>query len=203
MVVRRIAVVLVGTVLASPWWAAGAASADELTVADAAGDVWKHDGGADFPTTELVGSVANADVLSSRLRHGFRRVSIEARYSELTKGRKGVGIGAAMLTDARNTTYWVAVHFGPGNRAGTSSWSREDTFDGSCPSLRHFVDYEDDVVRMSFARACLDKPRWVEFDLNAGSQYWNGDHAYFWRDDPQSEEPSTVGLSVPLWRGRP
>jgi hypothetical protein len=52
-------------------------------------------------------------------------------------------------------------------------------------AMRHAIDYEANVMRVSFPRRCAGNPRWVKFHIQASAQ---GDDGYF-ADDALSDSP--------------
>ena len=69
-------------------------------------------------------------------------------------------------------------------------------------AVRHSIDYEANVIRVSFPRRCASNPRWVTFRIGASAQTGNAvflDDAL--RDRPLTNADSNLARSDRVRRG--
>jgi hypothetical protein len=125
------------------------------------------------------------DVSNTTLTHGARRVAIKVDYVDLKKRAGGdyQSLFIVMKTNEGVRRY-VSV------KARRGHWSGDvETYNGQseevrCP-VRHSIDYEVNVMRLTLPRRCVNNPRWVTFRVSASAQ---GDDGYF-ADDALSDSP--------------
>ncbi|MBA2768797.1 MAG: hypothetical protein H0U35_06650 [Sporichthyaceae bacterium] len=160
------------------------AGAAELRTDDGVGDVWAevYDDTGTFEGWVKAGTVVNGDVISTKARHASRRIVFTTRYALLVRGagenrfktqqqmRFPDGSTAAVVVDTSNG--WT----------GASYVYDADTGNGiPCAGVRHEIDYDADTVRVSFPRACVDRPRWLRY---VGLAYaWSGSDTETGDDD--------------------
>ncbi|HEX5985835.1 MAG TPA: hypothetical protein VFY86_04905 [Nocardioides sp.] len=165
----------------------GVAHAQELSYADNASDVhaFQPDG-----STVLVGDVVNTDVTSTTVDHRNKRVKATFRYTDLDRtGQAFVALLHLRTSDGKRFNLPVV--------AGPASWRGEaalETWNGKeldCGSLRHSINYDADVMKVSLDRECLKEPRWVQVALEAASIHDDPNLVYI--DDAQHPDVPDVG----------
>jgi hypothetical protein len=166
---------------------AGTAYAQELSYADTASDV--HAFQPDNSTV-LIGDVVNTDVTTVTVDHRNKRLKATYRYTDLDR----TGQGFVALLHLRTSD---RVRFNVLVVAGTASWRGVhalETWNGKeleCGSLRHSIDYDTNVVKVSLENKCLKKPRWVQVALEAASIQDDPDVVYI--DDAQHPDIPDAG----------
>ncbi len=165
----------------------GVAHAQQLSYADTASDV--HAFQPD-DSTVLVGDVVNTDVTKVTVDHRNKRLKATYRYTDLD--RTGQGFVAVLhVRTAKRARFNLLVV------AGTASWRGVhvlETWNGreiECGSMRHSIDYDANVVKVSLDRDCLKEPRWVQVALEAASIQDDPDLVYI--DDAQHPDIPDVG----------
>lgn len=161
---------------------------------DAVGDV------ANFADESLVPAPERTigDISGSTLTHSATRVGVRVDFVDLQK----VGFLGLEVTTITNegVRRHVSLH------AYRGVWAGETYMFGSrrvirC-AIRHSVDYEANVVRLSFPRRCASDPRWVKFRVGAvtGESDDNlyGDDAL--RDRALNEQDRNWALSNRVYR---
>jgi hypothetical protein len=142
------------------------AGAAELRVGDGEADVWQavYDDHEVLEGWVEAGTVVNGDVVSTRARHTARRIAFTTRYASLERGPgENRFITQQRMRFADGSTASVQVHTSRRWR-GESYLADDDTGSGMpCRGVEHEIDYEADKVRVSFPRACVDRPRWLRF----------------------------------------
>jgi hypothetical protein len=160
------------------------AGAAELRVSDGEGDVWE----AVYDDTGVVegwveaGTATNGDVVATKARHTTRRIAFTTRYAALERGAgENRFITQQRMRFADGSTASVQVHTSRRWR-GEAYLADDDTGSAMrCRGIRHEIDYEADRVRVSFPRACVDRPRWLRF---VGLAYaWSGSDTETGEDD--------------------
>ncbi len=159
---------------------AGAASAANLAVDDARGDVLAYDGSSE---TEADGTpapgVRNGDVLRTTFQHRDRRIAIRMKYADLR--RRGDVFAHEMRIVTNDSKRWdVVVYAAPQMWRGQAEMARGNGNPVEC-KIAHRIDYDTDVLVVSFPRTCVGKPRWVR--IGAGG--WWMDGSQFYMDDAQ------------------
>lgn len=139
------------------------ASAAALATDDAAGDVWidSFDPESGQSTYTAAGSVANVDVLATRVRHTSTRIVLVTSYDELVRSGPDFAVADRLRFNAgpRVTLFMDAS----GRRSGAVLMTNDRTMrEVDCRGLRHEVDYDANTVTMSFPRSCVGSPRTVE-----------------------------------------
>jgi hypothetical protein len=185
--------------------AAGPASAETLTVRDARGDVmsFKMSDMGDDPEAEpqmtLRPNVANGDVLRTVFRHTSDRVAVRVTFAELKRAGEFRGDFVRVVTNEgvrRN----VSIYAGRGMWKGEAEMTRPNDTTVRC-AVRHKIDYDTNVVTVSFPRTCVSNPRWVRLGL--GSMWVRSDMEEFFMDDAQlkAEVKDDLKLSPRIRRG--
>lgn len=182
--VRRIAssvVLLLAILLAS---STTSAQAQRVTIDDDKGDVWSFAGTPGDYNHE--GSIKNADLDQTLVRHGDRDVVVQAHYVELKKKvATAMDFWFYVRTDQRET-FEVRVQMW-----GRDGWSRVYMVDAwtweeiECDDLRRRVRFGADTVRVRVPRSCIGDPRWIKVQSKAEASY--DDYGYM----------DTAGVSGP------
>jgi len=124
------------------------------------------------------------DVSHTSMAHRARRVAIEVDYVDLKK-RTGEfqSLHVFMKTNegARRDVTLIAE---PHLWSGATMMFRGNGASMRC-AVRHVIDYEANVMRVSFPGRCASNPRWVKFRIQASAQ---GADGYF-ADDALSDSP--------------
>lgn len=155
------------------------AGAAQLTVPDSRGDVVSFQG--DSETWSAAPGVRNHDVLRTTFTHTDRRVRVRVKYAELL--RKGaMGGHIVQLTTNEGLRRDVTVVAVPGMWRGEAEMTRRDGKPVRC-AVAHRIDYDRNVVTMSFPRTCISSPRWVRLGL--GSMWADDATGTSYADDAQ------------------
>ena len=137
-----------------------------LSTPDGEGDVWEavYDDSGVLEDWVEAGSVVNGDVVSTRARHKAKRIVFITRYASLARAPgENRFMTQQRMRFAGGSTASVQVHTFRRWR-GESYLADDDTGSGMrCPGLVHEIDYAADRVRVSFPRACVDRPRWLRY----------------------------------------
>jgi hypothetical protein len=183
---RRLARPLVVAVLCAAvvGVAPATAQAQTLTDPDTAGDMVRFNDRNDTvvpaPTRRL------NDVTSTRLTHGTRRVSIRVEYVDLKRRGDVQGLYIPMVTNEGKRRYLQLVAY-PRHWSGETDLVTGNFREVRCGGVRHTINYDTNVMRVSFPRRCASSPRWVKFRAVAYAQADGGLYA----DDALSDLPIT------------
>lgn len=177
---------------------AGTATAETLSVTDQARDVQSFTMDSDTATNEP--GVANGDILRTVLRHNSGQISARVKLAELRRVGEVRGDFMRVLTN-EGITRDVSIYAGPNMWRGEAEMSRPNGKTVTC-DISHKIDYDRNVVTVSFPRSCVSSPRWVRIGL--GSSWANSGFAKFYLDDSQISghvNPDRLRLSPRLSRG--
>jgi hypothetical protein len=165
------------------------AQAQTLTDPDAVGDMAEFSGESPVPAP---GRTLN-DITSTRLSHGATRISLRVDYVDLQKvGEQYLYLGMVTNEGVRRELYVYASR---------GAWSGEvDMMNGRgrevrC-AVRHSIDYDANVMKVSFPRRCASNPRWVKF--RAGALVMTRNRFYLddaLRDRPINKRDQNFALS--------
>ena len=157
---RRSSRPLVAAALCAALVAATPAASHAETVddVDAVGDMIVYDG-APIPVPDRTLN----DVSNTRFTHGGRRVAIRVDYVDLKKKAGGVGqwFLIHMITNEGVRRHLDLVA-SSGHWSGATQMYNRRYASVDC-SVRHSIDYEANVTKLSFPRRCVSKPRWMVF----------------------------------------
>ncbi len=95
----------------------------------------------------------------------------------------------------------VNVYAAPKHWRGEAEMTRPNGKTVPC-DIRHSIDYDLDVVTVSFPRSCVSSPRWVR--IGVGSTWAEPDVSKFYVDDAQLSghlNPDGLRFSARLHRG--
>ncbi len=178
---------------------AGAAAAQTLTVTDARGDVRAYDMESEQETSSPAPGVKNGDILRTVFKHSDRRVSARLKFADLQRKGAMSGYVARVVTN-ENVRRDVIIFAGPRQWRGDAQMTRPNGNPVDC-DLKHAINYDTNVLTVSFPRSCVSDPRWVR--LGAGSFWMNGVTGTAYQDDAQlsGRVNATVKLSERLRRG--
>lgn len=142
------------------------AHADRALLTDETSDVWSFVSPGHF-TNE--GSVKNADLERTWVRHQKRYVVVKALYVDLKK-KASTSFDFHAYLDTRQRLYAVTVQVdGRGRWSGVHLVRYATLTEVDCDGLTHRVRFRVDTVRVRIPRACLDNPRWIRFQGRAAS----------------------------------
>lgn len=192
-VLTRTVQVLLGGVLASVL-ATAPAAADRLAVADRRGDVLKVEEGA---TSGEPAPGSTFDVWRSTFAHTADRVAVRVRLDDLRPTGRRLQVWVN-LRDGRGRTSHVGVEAVPGDRGGRA-WLMGDRGQDRPCRVRHRIDYDRDVVRVSLPRSCLGSPRVLRFGLL--TEHVRETWRYAWLDDGLSRTVGPIEWTRPLAAG--
>jgi hypothetical protein len=199
-------------VLAASALTSSGASAQPLRRDDGTGDAWRavYDDQDVLSGWVPAGSPDNGDVVSTLARHAPRRISFTTHYVSLERGpghnrfitqqQMVFDHGPGVSVDVDTTQGWD----------GTATLSNRRTGNGmQCAGLRHTVDYDADMVRVSFPRACVGRPQWLRYAGGAwalsGSATPSGDDDFNYLDNALNaghrRGTGTANLSPRIHRG--
>lgn len=162
--------------------AAGPATAQQLTVKDARGDVRVSDmmeeaDSAGTPAPE----VTNGDVLRTVFRHNRGRVVVRVKFADLQR-RGMASVHIVRVVTNEKMIREVTVGAAPGLWRGQAEMTRPNGNTVAC-DVRHSINYGTNVLFMSFPRSCVSNPRWVRLGL--GSAWITADMKQMYLDDAQ------------------
>lgn len=157
---------------------AGSASADDLAVKDAKGDMVTFD--MDTETTTPAPGVKNGDVLRTVFHHNERRIAVRVKFNDLARRGQVLSEGLRIVTN-EGVRREVSIFAGPHMWRGQTMMNRPNGNPVDC-AIKHNLAYDTNVLTLSFPRTCVSNPRWVR--LGVGS-IWvdNNDNVY--GDDAQ------------------
>lgn len=163
MSLRRVAVPLVLTAMLL--WGAGPApaSAAELALVDASGDMWAagDDGTAVASPGSTLGDV-------TRARVSYRGSTVELRLRFVDLARRGSYAQYAFVLQGRRDlrTREVVLETSPRHWSGrVRVFKPHGDLVTSCP-VAHDIDYAANTVRVRVSRDCLDRPGSVRANVN-------------------------------------
>ncbi len=178
---------------------AGTASAQVLNHADQRGDVKAYDLDTDQPVAQS-GTITNGDILRTTLGHGDRRISVRVKFADLRRAGDFRGDLLRVVTN-EGVRRDVMISAAPGMWAGQAQMTRPNGNAVRC-NIAHKIDYDNNVVTLSFPRSCVSDPRWVR--LGSAAVWMSGQMHTYWADDALMDggiNPDNVRLSPRLRRG--
>ncbi len=180
---------------------AGTAAAQTFSVRDAHGDVLAYDASGDAETAGTPApGVKNGDVWRTVFKHADRRVSARIKFADLR--RKGVMSGYIVrVVTNEKVRRDVVIFAGPQQWRGEAQMSRPNGNPVEC-DVKHAINYDTNVITLSFPRGCVSDPRWVR--MGAGSFWMDGAMETAYQDDAQLSgrvRETTVKLSPRIRRG--
>lgn len=164
------------------------AHAETLADADTVGDMAKltyteEEGETLVPAPER----RSNDVTRTRLTHGARRVGVRVNYVDLKRKPGEIQVlNIVMMTDEGVRRYLQVAarrrHWSGDSQMYNRRWRPVEC------SVRHAIDYEANVIKVSFPRRCASTPRWVRFRIGSFVESEGG----FFADDALRDRPLTV-----------
>ena len=193
---------LVVAALCAALVAAAPATARAQTVGDpdTVGDMVTFN---DDDTAVVAPDRALNDVSSTTLAHRAHRLTIDVDYVDLRRRAGG---------DYQSLFIVMKTNEGVRRYVSLDAWRRHWSGEAAVLTgrlrpttctVRHSIDYDADVTKVSIPRRCLSNPRWVTFRIAAVAQ---GDDGYF-ADDALSDSPidsqddADLARSHRLYRG--
>jgi hypothetical protein len=140
--------------------AAGPAAAQNLTHVDQRGDVRSFD----MQTEEEAPAptMKNGDIVRTVLQHRQHRIAVRIKFADLTRaGFRGDGIRIVTNDGVRREVTAFAF---PGMWRGEAEMTRPNGQSVEC-DVKVSMDYDKNVVAMSFPRTCVKDPRWVRIGV--------------------------------------
>ena len=176
---------------------AGTAAAQTLTDIDQRGDVQSFTMESEEPTPAP--TVANGDVLRTVFNHAEQRVSVRVAYADLRRVGQFRSDSVRVVTN-EGVRREVSAFAGPGMWRGQADMVRPSGRPVDC-DVAHKIDYDRNVVTISFPRGCVSNPRWVRLGMGA---VWMDGSSKAYADDAQIDgriNPENLKLSPRLRRG--
>lgn len=166
----------------------GPAAAQTVTVNDARGDVMRYtmpvdDTAEPDPEGVVDPAVTNGDVLRTTIRHSARRVAVRVKFVDLRRAGMFRGDFLSLRTN-EGVRREVSLMAGTGMWRGEADMTRPSGHPVKC-AIRHRINYDTNVVKLSFPRRCASSPRWVQVGL--GSMWAGADMETFYMDDAQTD----------------
>lgn len=156
----RLAAAAAAATLAVPLVAVPAA-AQEVTVRDARGDMIRVEEGGSDPHPAPRATIG--DVMKTTFRHTDRRVIVRTKLVALEPTGRRFNVWVDVQNGARRS-WFVGVEATRRDREGHTIFMTERGNDVACV-VQHRINYDQNVVRVSVPRRCLDTPRLVRFRL--------------------------------------
>lgn len=176
---------------------AGTAAAQTLTDVDQRGDVQSFTMDSEEPAPAP--TVANGDILRTVFNHAERRVSVRVKYADLRRIGQFRNDGIKVVTN-EGVRREVSVFAGQGMWRGQADMVRPSGRPVDC-DIAHKIDYDRNLVTISFPRSCVSNPRWVRLGMGA---VWMDGSSRAYADDAQIDgriNPENLKLSPRLRRG--
>ena len=153
--------------------AAGTAHAEEVSVDDATGDVWKTPLGETGRISEA-GSTLNGDIDQTVVDHGVNTLTITTTYARMAK--KTVAFSPYFVIRTDTGAEYIASAY-----AEPRQWAGEHTFAESiaplktlrqlrgvppteepCADMTHRFNYRQDTATVEIPRSCVGHASWVK-----------------------------------------
>jgi hypothetical protein len=186
----------VAVLVASVTVSAGAASADRGSVSDGRADMWKINEGGTEPWAAPAATIG--DVLRTTVRHTMHRVVVRVRYADLAPTGKSFRLWVD-IRDETDRVRIIGLDAPRRDRDGRVIFMTASGRDIDCSDVRHRIDYDRDITRLSVPRPCLDTPRTVQFRILTEHVRANWDFA--WLDNGLAESMDDRSWTEPLRRG--
>ncbi len=161
----------------------GPAAAQTVTVNDARGDVLRYtmvDENTE-PEAAAAPGVTNGDVVRTTIAHTATRVAVRVKFADLKRTGELRGDFLSLRTN-EGVRREVSLMAGPGMWRGQVEMTRPNGRPVRY-AVRHQINYDTNVVRVSFPRRCVSAPRWVQLGL--GSMWAGSGMETFYMDDAQ------------------
>ena len=133
------------------------------------------------------------DISSTSLAHNARRIAVRVEYAELKRVDRQI-LDITMVTNEGVGRHLTLLAYRK-HWAGRIEFSGRHYREIEC-AVRHSVDYEANVMKVSIPRTCASKPRWVQFRVgalvDAGEEFY-GDDAV--RDRPLTADDNRLAQS--------
>ncbi len=183
------AVIAVLSLMAPP------ALAAHLHVNDARADMWSIEEGSTDPDPAPRATVG--DFLRTTFRHTNTRVVVRSKFVELVPTARRFQVWVEMRDQDRRVTF-ALVATTPRDRDGRTLLMTGRGNDVAC-DIRHRVDHQQNTVRMSLPRRCLDSPRTLQF--RAFSSYSARSLRFAKMDNPHNRRAFSRAWTQPVPRG--
>ena len=174
------------------WATPAVANAQAVAHPDAVGDMARDSNTGLAPAPKRTGN----DASNTAIFHGARRVTIRVDYVDLAKTAGERQFLWMRLKTNEGVRGWVFLGAGPRHWAGDAVMivgRRELT-----KVVSHSIDYEANVVRVSFPRRVAGFPDWVKFKIVTGAETRNA----FYVDDALQDGGLPMGFEDLAWSGR-
>ncbi|HSJ19223.1 MAG TPA: hypothetical protein VK964_01495 [Nocardioidaceae bacterium] len=176
--------------------AAGPAVAQSHTHLDARGDVTAYS----MQTEEEAPApnVKNGDIVRTALHHRQHRIAVRIKFVDLRRvGFRGDGIRVVTNEGVRRE---VTTFASPGMWRGEAEMMRPNGNPVDC-DIKLGMDYDKNVVTVSFPRKCVSDPRWVRIGVGSFWAQMEAEKAFM--DDAQRDGKvyENLRLSPRLKRG--
>ena len=160
---------------------AGAASAREVMLRDAAGDMWRKDQGniSEAPNSQV------GDVRRALFRHDQRNIVVRQRFVDLRRSGDYAQY-VVRIESAAGTYREVRVEASPRSWAGKRRVFNRRGDLVECATT-HRIDYATNVVVMTLPRTCIGTPRTVRA---TASNYRSDVNHHFLMDNPHNTDSS-------------
>jgi hypothetical protein len=160
--------------------AAGPAAAQSHTHLDARGDLTSYDMQSEQEAPAP--NVKNGDIVRTALHHRQHRIAVRIKFADLRRaGFRGDIIRVVTNDGVRRD---VETFAGPGMWRGEAEMMRPNAQTVDCDiNLR--MDYDKNVVTVSFPRSCVNDPRWVR--IGVGSFWLQMENEKAYADDAQRD----------------
>jgi hypothetical protein len=139
--------------------------ASRVRLRDGTGDVWTTPN-SDEADYRLAPALRNGDIITARLAHRHRAITVRVRYAELRRMptqqfgfivRTGDGDWFSSVTATRRRPTGRMALWQPGGDRAT------------CARMSHRIDYDANLVTMRLPRACVRRPDCVRLLVES---YW-------------------------------
>lgn len=175
---------------------AGTSAAASLTKVDQRGDLQYVEGESE--TSSPAPTVQNGDITRTVMKHAARRIAVRIQFADLRRvGMRGDFLRVVTNEGVRRD---VMIFAGPMSWRGDAEMTRLNGQPVAC-DIAHKIDYDRNVVTVSFPRSCVSNPRWVR--LGTGSFWTESEGTKSYADDAQldGQVNDNLKLSTRLRRG--
>lgn len=164
---RRLLLAIVAVPVLAMVPLAGSASAETLTVRDAARDVVSTpiaSEGAYRPAPER----REGDALKMRVAHNKSNIRVVLRLDQLTRAKKTQAFHVVSFRTNERRHGDLVLYVAGKQWQGTRTWDGPGGVE-KCRGLRTHIDYANDTVTAVVPRKCLSNPRWVKVGAGTGT----------------------------------
>lgn len=188
-----LATLLVACALAAP---AAPASAEQITVKDARGDVWRE---SDTRTATPAPALRLGDVTKATVAHSSERVVVKIRLARLARKGPYAQYAVKLQGNKSLVVRELLVETSKRDRSGVVRVFNAHGRPVDRCDADHDVDYKRDKITVRVDRGCLNKPRRIRANVNTARASGN---ATFYSDNLHDTAPESAAWTDWVKRAR-